>query len=158
MRCNISEVLRVNKYPDKRLEQLCAEKTSVTSNNKEFSHICKYSKEIETSQGQLQIHIDSLSKSIEINQCQENKENVVLKGELERVVDDRGRSVAGINNSVEEQNTNQVSAENLKATNDQQKKEISHLTEELKLKKSSVVDFRLRQRPCIQRGTFAFLR
>ena len=64
------EVLRVKKDIEKILEQICAEKRSVTSSNKEISQRCKYSKEIETAKDQLQSHIDSLSKNLEITQCQ----------------------------------------------------------------------------------------
>ena len=39
-----SEVLIVKKDLEKIMEQLFAEKASVTSNNKELYHICKYSK------------------------------------------------------------------------------------------------------------------
>ena len=54
-----SEVLRVNKDPDKILEHVCSDKISLTSSNKEISQRCKYSKEIETAKYQLQIRIDS---------------------------------------------------------------------------------------------------
>ena len=46
-------------------------------------------------------------------------------------------------NSVEEYNTNQLSSESLKATNDQQKQEIACLTEDMKLIKSSVADLQV---------------
>ena len=42
------------------MEQLCAEKRSVTYNNKDLSNICKYSKEIETAKDQLKSYIDTL--------------------------------------------------------------------------------------------------
>ena len=77
-----SEVLRVKKDPDKRLEQICADKTSVIFNNKELSQRCKYLKDIETAKDQLQIRIDSISTNIGITWCQENEENLVLEGKL----------------------------------------------------------------------------
>ena len=46
-------------------------------------------------------------------------------------------------NYVEEHNTNQVSAESIKDSNDQQKQEIYCLTEEIKLIKSSVADLQV---------------
>ena len=93
LRLENSEVLGVDKCLKKRLEQLCAEKRSVTSNNKDISQRCKYSKNIETAKDQLQICIDSLSTNIETPRCQANEANVVLEGELERVVDEKDRSV-----------------------------------------------------------------
>ena len=59
------------------------------------------------------------------------------------MVADSDIAVAAMDNSVEDHNTNQVSAESLKVTNNQQKQEISGLTEELKLIKSSMVDFQV---------------
>ena len=56
---------------------------------------------------------------------------------------ERYRAVAAIENSVEDHNTNQLSAESLKAANDQQKQEIFCLTEELKLIKNSVANFQV---------------
>ena len=56
---------------------------------------------------------------------------------------ERYRAVAAIENSFEDHNTNQVSAESLKAANDQQKQKIPRLTEELKLVKSSVVNLQV---------------
>ena len=76
---------------------------------------------MENSKDQLQSRIDSLSTNIEINRCLANKSNVVLEGELERFVSERDRPVADIENSIEYQNTNQVSAESLKSENDQKK-------------------------------------
>ena len=52
----------------------------------------------------------------------------------------RDRAVSAMDNSSEEHNTNQVSTESLKATNEQQKQEIYRLTEDLKLTKSIVAD------------------
>ena len=77
-----SELLRLNKDPEKIMEQLCAEKRSVTYNNKELSHICKYSKEIETAKDQLQNCIDSPFKNLEITRCQVNEENLILEVKL----------------------------------------------------------------------------
>ena len=48
LRPDNSEVLRLKKDLEKRLERLCAEETSVASNNKKLSQRCKYFKEIET--------------------------------------------------------------------------------------------------------------
>ena len=107
MRRDNVEVLRVKKNIEKILELVCAEKTSVTPNNKDLSQRLKYSKEIETANDQLQIRIDSLSKNLEITRCQVSEENVVLEGELERVVAERDRSVAAMENSVEYHNFNQ---------------------------------------------------
>ena len=73
-----SESLRVKKYPGKSLEKLCAEKRSVTSNNRELYQRCKYYNEIETANYKLQSRIDSLSTNIEITRCQAN-EVVVVK-------------------------------------------------------------------------------
>ena len=53
------ELLRVKKYPEKILEQLCAEKISVTYSNKDLSQRCKYSKKKETAKDKLQSRIDS---------------------------------------------------------------------------------------------------
>ena len=82
MRHGDSEVLRLNKYLEKILERLCADKRSVTSNNKYISQRCKHSKEIETAKYQLQSRIDSPSTNLEITRCQANEANVVLEGEL----------------------------------------------------------------------------
>ena len=60
-----SEVLRVKKDLYKILEWLCADKTSVTSNNKDLYQICKYSKEIENAKYQLQSRIDIPSTNLE---------------------------------------------------------------------------------------------
>ena len=46
-------------------------------------------------------------------------------------------------NYSEEHNTNQVSSESIKATNNHQKQEIAYLTEYLKLIKSSVADLQV---------------
>ena len=72
MRHENSEVLRVKKYLEKILELVCAEKTSVTSNNKELSHRYKYSKEIETAKDQVQSRIDSVSTHFDTTWCQVN--------------------------------------------------------------------------------------
>ena len=68
-----------------------------------------------------------------------------MEGELERVVSERDRSVAAMENSVEEHNTNQVSAERIKSANDQQKQYIAHLIEELKRIESSVAYFQVEE-------------
>ena len=86
LRLENSEVLGVDKCLKKRLEQLCAEKRSVTSNNKDLSQRCKYSKDIETAKDQLQRLTVSHSTNIATTWCQANKENVVLEGELKLVV------------------------------------------------------------------------
>ena len=62
------------------------------------------------------------------------------------MVAERDRAVADMENSVEEQNTNEVSPESLKDANDQQKQEISCLSEELKLIKISVADFQVEEK------------
>ena len=59
------------------------------------------------------------------------------------MVDERDREVSDMDNSVEEHKTKQVSAESLKASNDQQKQEIYFLTEDRKIIKSSVVGFQV---------------
>ena len=82
---------------------------------------CKYYKEIENDKDQIQIRIDSISTNIEITQCQANEKNSVLEGELKRVVAERDRAVAAMENSVEEHNTNRVSSESLKYSNNHQK-------------------------------------
>ena len=107
LRHDSSKVLRVNKDIQKRLEQLCAEKTSVTPNNKDPSQRCKYSKEIETAKDQLQSRIAILSINIEITRCQANEENLVLEGGIKLVVAERDRAVAAMENYFEEHNTNQ---------------------------------------------------
>ena len=56
---------------------------------------------------------------------------------------EKDSAVAAIYNYVEEKNTNQIISERLKAANNQQKQEISRLTEELKLTKSIVADLRV---------------
>ena len=53
----------------KKMEIICSEKTSVTSNNKELYKRCKYSKEIENSKDRLQSCINNLSTNTEINRC-----------------------------------------------------------------------------------------
>ena len=93
MRHENYEVLGANKYLDKRLEKLCAENRSVTFNNKELSWRCKCSKMIETAKDQLQSRIDSPSTKIETTWCQKNEENVVLEGELKRVMAEMDREV-----------------------------------------------------------------
>ena len=125
------------------MEKLCAEKRQVTSSNQELSHTCKYSKNTETVNYQLQSHIDSPSTNLERTQYQSNEENVLLEGELKHVVAKRERSVAAMDNSAEEHNTNHVSAESTKASNDHQKQYIACLTEYLKLIKSIVVDLQV---------------
>ena len=49
-------------------------------------------------------------------------------------------------NSVEEHNTNRVSAESVKSKNDQKKQEISCLTEEMKLIKIIVADLQVQEK------------
>ena len=102
-----SEVLRVKENIKKIAELLCADKTSVTPNNKDPSQRCKYSKEIETAKDQLQSRIAILSINIEITRCQANEENLVLEGGIKLVVAERDRAVAAMENSFEEHNTNQ---------------------------------------------------
>ena len=72
------EVFRVKKFPEKILEQLCAEKKSITLNNKELFQRFKYSKEIKTAKDKIQSRIDSPSRKLEITQCQANEVYVVL--------------------------------------------------------------------------------
>ena len=55
----------------------------------------------------------------------------------------RDKAIEATKNSVEEHNTNQVSSESLKDSNEQHKQEISRLTEEIKLIKSSVAYFQV---------------
>ena len=59
------------------------------------------------------------------------------------MVADRDRSVATINNYVEDKNTNQVISESLKAKNNQQKQETARLIEEPEQIKSSVADLQV---------------
>ena len=68
---------------------------------------------------------------------------MVLEVEIEHVVDERYISVAAMENSFEEHNTNQVRAESLKYAKYKQKQEIACVTEYLKLIKSSVADFQV---------------
>ena len=114
-----SEVLRLKKDMEKRLERLCAEKTSVTSYNKELSQRSKYYRDIETAKDQTQSRIDSLLKNIEITWCRANVENLVLEGELECVVGGRYRELESTYNSIEENSTNHIGSGCLKATNKQ---------------------------------------
>ena len=143
MRFENSELLRLKKSSKKILERLCEEKKSITPNTKELPQKCKYYKEIETVKDKLQSCIDSLSKNLEITRCQANQKNIVLKEELEYMMAERDRAVAALDNSVEDQNKNQVSTEILKAENYHQKQEIACLTEELKPIKISVEDLQV---------------
>ena len=71
------------------------------------------------------------------------------------MIAERDREMTAIENYVEEQNTNQVRAESLKSGNNHHKQEISRLTEELKLIKSSVVDLQVEANTMISEKNIA---